>query len=72
MKSDFIDIPTFLHFTLDTSSIHVSPQEGRLSLNAQSFTSDIHLPIELRTESRIELIPRMNRHVKNLGMRISN
>ena len=72
MKSYFIDISTFLYFTLDTSSIHLSLQEGRLSLNAQSFASYIHLPIESQTESRIELVPRMNCHVKNLGMGISN
>ena len=72
MESYFINISSFLRFTLDTSSIHLSPQEGRLSLSAESFTSDMQKPIESLTESRIELIPRMDRHVKNLGMRINS
>ena len=71
VKSYSIHIPNFyFHFILDTSPIHVPLQKDVLPSNTQLFRTDVEEPIELRTESRIEFIPRMSPHVENPGMKI--
>ncbi|CAF2149342.1 unnamed protein product [Rotaria magnacalcarata] len=47
------------------SSIHVSFQEDPLPLNSDLFSIHNQESIELHTESRIEFIPKVNRHLRD-------
>jgi hypothetical protein len=62
-----------LFFSLsDVSSSQLPAQENLLPLKRQLFPQNFQDPIELQTESRIEIIPRINHNNEHSSKHLKN